>query len=670
MSDESSRAGTQRFERAETEVASPESVAETKRIERAETEVASPREVPETALRSTDPQHDHRSASDALPTDLPGFVNLLGVPSFEARYEAHELLGKGGMGEVRLYLDRRIGRDVAHKTLRKDVRKTSMGLERFVREARVQGQLEHPAVLPVYDLGVDPEGHVFFTMKRVRGTPLDAVLDAIADGDEEARALHSRRRLLTAFVQVCRAIDFAHSRGVLHRDLKPANVMLGEYGEVHVLDWGLAKIIGKEAKRAHREHVADVPDATDDGESGNTPTLAGSVLGTPGYMSPEQAQGETDDLDGRTDVYALGAILFEIAFREPLHVGQGAAARLTSTIVGPEMRASERTHGAEVPPELEALCQKACAIDPDRRIPSARALADAVERFLDGERDDERRKELAREHVDKASALITRADAGEANARTEALRELGRALVLDPTHGPALTTLEAMLTHVPDPPPPEAAAEVARADLDRRRDILRATTYRHAFWALLAPVMYFTMPLRDGLLAMGVLAMILSLFGLTFYVWQKQPGSRLWWHVLVAASAVAVGGFSVIFGPFVFVPSLAATYTIFYAPQTSLRERQFLQVMLALAVLVPPILGELGVVPVGTEFLADGAMVVRSPLFEFERAGTLSILLALNLLLVLIPGTLSGRFFERLKILEARAIVQAWSLRQLLPKRS
>ncbi len=646
--------------------------SETARIERAQTEVAAPpgaSAVPETARATHDPGTSRRAASDTLPTDLPAFVGMLGVPSFEARYEAHELLGKGGMGEVRLYLDRRIGRDVAHKTLRKDIRKSSIGLERFVREARVQGQLEHPAVLPVYDLGVDPEGHVYFTMKRVRGTPLDTVLDDIALGDLDVQALHPRRRLLTAFVQVCRAIDFAHSRGVLHRDLKPANVMLGEYGEVHVLDWGLAKIIGTDGQRGDRERVGDVPEEGESGDSGSTPTLAGSVLGTPGYMSPEQARGETDGLDGRTDVYSLGAILFEIVFREALHGGPGAAARMGSTLVGAEMRASERTHGGEVPPELEALCQKACALDADYRIPSARALAEAVERFLDGERDDQRRKELAREHVQKATALLARADTGEKNARTEALRELGRALVLDPSHGPALTALESVLSHVPDPPPAEAAAEVARVDLDRRRDVLRATTYRHALWALLAPLMYFTMPLRDGLLGTGVLAMILALFGLTLFVWQRQPGSRVWWHVLVGATALTVAGLSTLFGPFVFVPSLAATYTIFYAPQTGLRERHFLHTCLALAVTLPAVLGELGVVPLVSEFLPDGSMVVRSPLFAFEERGTFAILLAANLLLVVIPGTLGGRFFERLKNLEAQAIVQAWSLRQLLPKR-
>ena len=327
-------------------------------------------------------------AARAVTGDLAAFVALLSDARFESRYDEGGVLGRGGMGEVRSRLDRRIGREVAEKTLRDDVQ-GALALERFVREARVQGQLEHPAVVPVYDLGVDPRGRVFFTMKRIRGTALDTVLDALAAGDPETRQRFSRRKLLTAFVQVCLAIDFAHSRGVLHRDLKPSNVMLGDYGEVHVLDWGLAKLLGV------RDLAGDAPSEPRESrtslESGTTPTLVGTVLGTPGYMSPEQANGEVDALDARTDVYALGAILFEIVYREPLHPGPGIPARIASTVCGPELRAAQRAHGGEVPTDLEALCAHACALDPRERIASARALADAVERFLDGERDEEHR---------------------------------------------------------------------------------------------------------------------------------------------------------------------------------------------------------------------------------------------------------------------------------------
>ncbi len=164
----------------------------------------------------------------------------LALQSFETRYQPGELLGEGGMGEVRLARDARIGREVAVKTMRREI--GARGESRFLREARVQGQLEHPAIVPVYDLGVTRDGETYFTMKRVRGRSLDSILEALAAGELDTVAEFTRRRLLTAFSQVCLAVEFAHARGVLHRDLKPANIMIGDFGEVYVLDWGLAKV--------------------------------------------------------------------------------------------------------------------------------------------------------------------------------------------------------------------------------------------------------------------------------------------------------------------------------------------------------------------------------------------------------------------------------------------
>src|SRR5262249_13091427 len=148
----------------------------------------------------------------------------------------------GGMGEVRLCTDRRIGRAVAMKLIRPENARRAKLRARFLFEAKVQGQLEHPAILPVYDLGVRPDGLEYFTMKRLSGRTLNNILKALRAGDKGTQATYSRRRLLQAFQSACQAIEFVHQRGVVHRDLKPANIMLGSLGELSILDWGLAKI--------------------------------------------------------------------------------------------------------------------------------------------------------------------------------------------------------------------------------------------------------------------------------------------------------------------------------------------------------------------------------------------------------------------------------------------
>jgi serine/threonine-protein kinase len=304
----------------------------------------------------SDRRHEIESAPTWAAGGEPSAVDEVDASSvdlrdarFDERYEPRTMLGEGGMGEVMLCRDRQIGRDVALKRIRGEGTSAAL-VERFVREARVQGQLEHPSVVPVHDLGVAPDGRTFFTMKRVRGEALDAILRRLADGDAEALQRYGRRRLLDALRTVCLAIDFAHARGVLHRDLKPANVMLGEFGEVHVLDWGLAKV--RTAPESARDEAAAI-------DAAPGATQHGALMGTPGYMAPEQARGEIDALDARTDVYALGVILFELLYLEPLHVGT-TTARLTSTLTAPVFDARRRR--ADVPPELEAICRRACAL--------------------------------------------------------------------------------------------------------------------------------------------------------------------------------------------------------------------------------------------------------------------------------------------------------------------
>ncbi|MCU1279757.1 MAG: Serine/threonine protein kinase PrkC, regulator of stationary phase, partial [bacterium] len=253
---------------------------------------------------------DVRDTIASSPTVEPVSPTHLGAAA-KQRYGQRGVLGTGGMGEVALVFDRQIGRDVALKQLRPEARRDDVARARFAREARIQGQLEHPAVVPVYDLGGADDGSLYFTMKRVRGTALGDVLSALASGEEAVGKRFSRRRILTAFSQICLTAHYAHERGVVHRDIKPDNIMLGDYGEVYLLDWGLARI---EAGDDLTDPAMRAGLGAGDGR-----TRAGQVLGTLGYMAPEQARGEHATLDARADVYALGAILFEILTLQPLY---------------------------------------------------------------------------------------------------------------------------------------------------------------------------------------------------------------------------------------------------------------------------------------------------------------------------------------------------------------
>jgi serine/threonine-protein kinase len=300
------------------------------------------------------------------------------VPEVRERYTLSRLHATGGIGQVWLARDPSLGRDVVLKELRPERFGQPEVCARFLREAQITGQLEHPGIVPVYELGRGPADQApFYTMRFIRGRTLAEAARAHHDRMERGQADPMEiRDLLNAFVGVCNAVAYAHSRGVLHRDLKPQNVVLGDYGEAIVLDWGLAKVAGEsEAGVAlPLEMLAN---------DKNQATLQGQVLGTPAYMAPEQAEGRLDLLDTRTDVYGLGAVLYEILTGKPPFAG-GETTGVLRRVVHDEP-SPPHSENAATPRALEAVCLKALAKQPAGRYSSAKELAAEVQRWLAGE---------------------------------------------------------------------------------------------------------------------------------------------------------------------------------------------------------------------------------------------------------------------------------------------
>jgi formylglycine-generating enzyme required for sulfatase activity/serine/threonine protein kinase len=353
--------------------------------------------------RAHGPDLDPEISLDPSPASAPA-ADLVGELSQRrlaaSRYALEDELARGGMGVILRVFDRDLRRHLAMKVILEG--RASAGapatpatdasrLVRFLEEAQVTGQLDHPGIVPVHELGLDEQGHVFFTMKLVQGRDLKRIFELVFEKRED----WNETRALGVIQKACEAVAYAHKKGVIHRDLKPANVMVGNFGEVYVMDWGLARVLGRRdshdlrLESGIRRAGTPVESTRSDqrGENSGTPLLTrdGDVVGTPAYMPPEQARGEIERLGPRSDVYSLGAMLYHLLARRPPYLpGEpraGAENVLEQVLRGPP----EPLQGlrADVPAELVSICEKAMSRELERRYADTLELANDLRAFLE-----------------------------------------------------------------------------------------------------------------------------------------------------------------------------------------------------------------------------------------------------------------------------------------------
>jgi len=290
------------------------------------------------------------------------------------------------MGDVLLVWDRDLHREVAVKLIRGRIADDPACVRNFITEAQSTGGMEHPGIPPIHDIGFTSSGRPYFAMKLVRGKTLAEVIESLEKRGAEAREAFTLHRLVSLLERVSETIHFAHENGIIHRDLKPENIMLGEFGEVHVMDWGIAKTIGTGPEHGAGAH----------GEIPAEGTVDGIVKGTIPYMSPEQARGLVSRLDRRSDVYALGCILYEMLCFRPAFEGY-TIQTIRKVMNGEFTSVDERQPNVQVPEMLALITSRAMKTDPDDRQPSAAAFAEELRVWLDGRSEEKaRRREAAR----------------------------------------------------------------------------------------------------------------------------------------------------------------------------------------------------------------------------------------------------------------------------------
>ncbi len=363
-------------------------------------------------------------------TGLPFPADLLtgGVASLPSRFEDLGLLGSGGTAEVRRVRDRELNAILAMKLLRKELLQYKAARSRFLDEAQCCSQLQHPNIVPVHDIGSLPDGRLWFTMREVQGRTLASLIKDVHRNEESSTSGWTHRRLVQTLLVVAEAVGYAHARGVVHRDLKPNNIMVGNYGEIYVLDWGLAKVAGYPDNSTTTRGLKPIQTANKGSQ-----TRVGSVWGTPPYMAPEQANGHIVKIDARTDIYALGAILYEILSGMPPYLAKTSNV-LEAVRAGPPdtLEATTFTSGfhkgiprggdGPFPKELVDAMTQAMARDQAKRFPTAEDFAAEMRAWLDGvRRRDQARMGIARaEELEQEVATLRRC-ASQLRSEGEAL---------------------------------------------------------------------------------------------------------------------------------------------------------------------------------------------------------------------------------------------------------
>lgn len=485
--------------------------------------------------------------------------------------------------------DRRIGRDVAIRRMEGEV--TPEAVDRFCAAARLQGRLEHPALEPVLDLGLDGDGRPWFAMRRVRGAPLAEIVRRRAAGELADDARYRTRRLLAAFVDVCLAVEYAHAAGVVHRALGAEHVLIGDFGDVYLREWGQAR----EAEVADPVEVA-------------------------------------------ADVAALGRILFEIVCQRPLE--------------GDDVAAAARAAGRHGPPEL--LDAIAGALDGS--IASARDLAAAVQRWLDGVRDLARRRELAARHRERARAA---ADAGD---RATALREAGSAVALDPRDREATELLGRLVLEPPDEASREGAAIEAASDAAEIRSQAKVAAASYLSVPATLPLLAWLGIEQLGVvIAIGALGLIQAALALAA---ARGRFGQSWVWIATGLNVVLLACYARVFGPVIGVPAMAATIVMAAVALPGVRPWWLVPALMLLGVLGPAALELAGVLGRTTDVTAGG-VIIRSAVVRLPLDETLIVLAAHTVALIFVAVNYGRLLTQSGREARARLLSQAWHLEQL-----